>query len=255
MLVLLATAPSSGTRAATVAAEQATDLSGRWQARRAPPLVRAATGTSGALQTTEGRLPPYTVAAQSRFWHRVDMEQRGTPVANTQDTCRPRLPQAMLSLFLGPFDVVQTATALYLLFEADGDHAWQIRLDRDHPRKLRPSYFGDSVGRWEKGELVVDGVGFNGRPWLDGQGSPLGPRAHIVTRMNRSGDTLKFTITIVDPENYSHAWSYEYVADRRPDLNFYEVHCLENVRPESNENIVYEDIKPIPGIFDARGNH
>jgi hypothetical protein len=33
----------------------------------------------------------------------------------------------------------------------------------------------------------------------------------------------------------------------------YEVHCLENVPPESNENIVYEEIEPIPGAFEAKG--
>jgi hypothetical protein len=26
------------------------------------------------------------------------------------------------------------------------------------------------------------------------------------------------------------------------------VHCLENVRPENNENMVYEDLEPVPGV-------
>lgn len=37
--------------------------------------------------------------------------------------------------------------------------------------------------------------------------------------------------------------------------NPYEVHCLENVRAESNEDIVYEEIEPIPGIFDSKDSY
>jgi hypothetical protein len=72
------------------------DLEGTWQPRRFVSLVESAVGNSGVLRTVDGELPPYSADAQNILWHRIDMEQRGT-AANTQDTCRPRLPHAMLN--------------------------------------------------------------------------------------------------------------------------------------------------------------
>src|SRR6195256_4096768 len=40
-----------------------------------------------------------------------------------------------------------------------------------HPKKIVPSFFGDSVGHWEGDTLVVDVTGFNGKIWLPGVAS------------------------------------------------------------------------------------
>jgi hypothetical protein len=225
------------------------DFSGRWQPRRFVPLVKSAAGTSGVLLTIEGKLPPYNAAGQNLLWHRVDMEQRGTPVADTQDTCRPRLPQAMFNLFLSPFDIVQTPTAIVFLFEADADAPWIIRMNRRHSPHPPPSYYGESVGHWEGDTLVVDTIGLNDRTWLDGQGSPHSTKAHLVTRFDRVGSQLHIQVHVDDPVWYTRPWSYAYIADAKPNTSFYEVHCLENTRAEDNENIVYETIFPPPGVF------
>lgn len=225
------------------------NIEGLWRTQRFASLVESAVGTSGVLKTIDGQLPPYAGEAQNLLWHRIDMEQRGTPVANTQDTCRPRLPYAMLNLYLGPFEILQADDKIVVFFEADGDLPWTIHMNRAHPKRIAPSYFGDSVGHWEGDTLVVDSRGFNGLPWLDGQGSPISGQAHIVMRLRKTEGKLHLHVTLDDPVHYTQPWSYEYWAAPQRDGKFFEVHCLENIRAENNARIVYENLTPPPGVF------
>ena len=49
-----------------------------------------------------------------------------------------------------------------ILYEGNLHSFRQIFLNRDHPKDLNPTWWGDSVGKWEGDELVVDTIGFNG---------------------------------------------------------------------------------------------
>jgi len=155
----------------------------------------------------------------------------------------------MFNLFLSPFDIVQTPTATVFIFEADADAPWIIRMNRPHSPHPPLSYYGESVGHWEGSTLVVDTIGLRESTWLDGQGSPHSAAAHLVTRFDRVGTQLQVKVNIDDPVWYMRPWSYGYTADAKPDASFYEVHCLENVRAEDNESIVYETLLPPPGVF------
>jgi len=72
------------------------------------------------------------------------------------ENCEPQgVPvQFSLTVFY-PFQFVVLPDRIYQMFE---DHReWRtIWLNRDHPKDLFPSYFGDSVGKFEGNTLVVD---------------------------------------------------------------------------------------------------
>lgn len=227
-----------------------TNISGTWQAIFQPPKVESAIGTSGGAVTIDGHVPPFNAAGSSLFWHRVEFEQRGTPIVNTAATCRPGLPFTIFSLFLAPFRIVQASDQIVFLAEAATDRPWVVRLDRGHPTRLTPSYVGDSVGHWEGPTLVIDMVGFNRRTWLDPLGAPHGEKLHAILRINKvdKGAGLRVLISVEDPEYYVQAWTEAFSVAYKPDVTEYEVHCLENVRAENNQNMVYEDIPPVPGV-------
>jgi hypothetical protein len=42
-----------------------------------------------------------------------------------------------------------------------------IKIGAEHPKDLKPSYMGDSVGHWEGDTLVVDTIGFNDQGMLE----------------------------------------------------------------------------------------
>jgi hypothetical protein len=110
-----------------------------------------------------------------------------------------------------------------------------------HPQKIPPSYFGDSVGRWEGETLVVDVTGFNGKTWLGGNlgnrppgdvggGSISSDALHVVERWSLvDGDTLEYQATVEDPKVLTGPWTTPKYLIRRaaPDAVIHEALCLD----------------------------
>jgi len=222
------------------------NLEGIWKVDHVHSLVKAALGTTGPLVTIEGTQPPYNAEGQNIFWHRMLMEQRGTPVANTAALYLPSLPINSLSLDLEPFTILQTKDQVVVMWE--NGTAWQIYLNTSHPRNLKPTYRGHSVGHWEGPTLVVDSTGFNTRTWLDSHGSPHSVQLRFITRISkiRQGRQLEFLTTYEDPKFYREPFTVRHTASWRPDLHLLEVE-VESTREENNEGLIYEDGEQAPG--------
>jgi hypothetical protein len=97
-----------------------------------------------------------------------------------------------------------------MIFDIGGPHTFRtIYLDgRPHPKDLKPSYYGHSIGHWEGDTLVVDTVGFNERAWIDRAGTPHTEKLRFVERFTRTDhDTMKYEVTIDDPGAYTATWS------------------------------------------------
>lgn len=216
------------------------NFEGIWKADHVRPLVQAALGTTGPLVTVEGREPPYTAEGENIFWHRMLMEQRGTPVANTAALYLPSIPLNSLSLDLEPFTIMQARDQVVVLWE--NGTVWQIYLNKSHPRNLKPTYRGHSVGHWEGATLVVDSTGFNTRTWLDSHGSPHTADLRFITRISKinAGRQLEFLTTFADPKMYREPFTVRRTATWRPDLRLLEVE-IENTRDENNAGLVRED--------------
>src|SRR5205085_1567471 len=60
----------------------------------------------------------------------------------------------------------------------------QVRVNEPHPAQVTPSWYGDTVGRYEGDDLVIDTVGIKiGRySMLDSFGTPYTERLHLVER-------------------------------------------------------------------------
>src|SRR5215475_12906690 len=53
-----------------------------------------------------------------------------------------------------PSKILQLPNLLVILYEGNLHSFRQIFLNRDHPKDLNPTWWGDSVAKWEGGELV-----------------------------------------------------------------------------------------------------
>jgi hypothetical protein len=84
-----------------------------------------------------------------------------------------------------------------------------IRMNATHPARLKPSWFGDSIGHYERDTLVVDTVGVKtDRPYAmqDLFGTPYTDKLHIVERYSlRDYDEVKDALDRNAKENWLFA--------------------------------------------------
>ena len=105
------------------------------------------------------------------------------------------------------FKIVQTPDFVYFLYEYD--QAWRpVALNAKHSDDPDPTWYGESVGKWEGDTLVVDAIGFNDRAWLDPIGHPRSEQLHLTERWRRvDRDNLVDDITFEDPVAYTKPWN------------------------------------------------
>jgi hypothetical protein len=71
-----------------------------------------------------------------------------------------------------------------LMIYRQGPELRHVRMNADHPAPVTPSWYGDSVGRYEGDTLVIDTVGIKVGPFamLDMYGTPRSAALHVVER-------------------------------------------------------------------------
>jgi uncharacterized protein DUF6152 len=137
--------------------------------------------------------------------------------------------------FLGPqgFQFVeQRDLGRILVLLGDGDRNWRIIYTDGRPvaqpADVVASYYGSSVGRWDKDMLVVDSVGYNEKFWFMTGGLPHTEALHLTERFTRQDrSVLKYQITIDDPRTYTKAWTAAWTMQWVPDQEIQEFFCEE----------------------------
>jgi hypothetical protein len=126
---------------------------------------------------------------------------------------------------------VQYGSYVALLFEQSN---WfhVVAMGRDHPKDLDPTWFGDSVGKWDGDTLVIDTIGFNGKTRLDTIGHPHSDQMHIVQRLKMTdADHIAYEVTVDDPKMYTKPWKNVRTFWRmKPGQELIEYSCEENNR-------------------------
>ena len=80
----------------------------------------------------------------------------------------------------------------------------------EHSKDPNPTWFGESIARWDGDTLVVDTVGFNGFTRLDTKGNPHSDQLHLVQTFRRTdAGHIAYSVTIDDPVYYTKPWTNE----------------------------------------------
>ncbi|PYU26616.1 MAG: hypothetical protein DMG30_01675 [Acidobacteria bacterium] len=139
------------------------------------------------------------------------------------ENCEPQgVPVQFNFTVFYPFQFVMLPDRIYQMFE---DHReWRtIWLNRDHPKNPFPSYFGDSVAKWEGNTLVVDTIGYNGRLWIsENVGHKMSDAFHLVERYHLLYAThLELEMTYYDRKAWGDrgwpGWKKEFTLDSKGD--------------------------------------
>jgi hypothetical protein len=140
------------------------------------------------------------------------------------------LPSGIPRMVPYPWKIVQTPTLIVFLYEGNMHSYRQIFMDgRGHPKDMDPTWFGDSIGKWEDDTLVIDTVGFNDKFWFDDAAHPHTEQLHITERYKRTDfGHLDFEVIIDDPGAYTRPFTLHGQSPLLLNTEIMEYVCNEN---------------------------
>jgi hypothetical protein len=158
-----------------------------------------------------------------------DMEAAGFAAPETKQTCWPGSVPNMLSI-PSEMEMLQTPNLVTILYSNDHQVRF-IYLNQPHSKNITPSWYGESVGHYEGGTLVVDTIGIATKTMslVDVFGTPHTGALHVVERFHlvNGGKALRADIRVEDPGAFTRAWD-EGTTFSRTDYAFDEYACAEN---------------------------
>jgi len=163
----------------------------------------------------EARLTPKAKAAYLKFKDlasKVVDKEPPTPDNNC-------LPFAMAGETVStrwPMMLLVTPTVIGIRMQID-NQVRLVHMNQEHPKDLKPSMHGHSVGHWEGDTLVIDTIGFDERAQFN-DGFIHGPNLRVVERYRviDGGKTLEKTFTYTDPDSLTEPYTFtatEYQSD------------------------------------------
>lgn len=157
-----------------------------------------------------------------------------------------------------PTELLQQKDKVTIIYGHD-HQVRRVRLNAQHPAKVTPTWYGDSVGHYDGDTLVIDTVGFKMGPYsmIDWYGTPSSEALHIVERYrmldyaaakdgferdakqhnppgmpvpNAGGKYLQLEFTIEDKNYFTTPWTatMTYQTDGDSPLDWPENVCAEN---------------------------
>ena len=168
-------------------------------------------------------------AEQMRFSNEeVLTGKRGMPFLATS-RCYPGSVPGQLLWTTEPLFFLQGPKVVHMLWERDS-LTRHIYMTDQHSEQVKPSWFGESIGRYENGELVVNTIGLSTHfSYLDMFRTPHTEKLHVVERFKLSADEkhLDAFVTVEDPGTFNEPM-YMTARWRKQERPWREFICAEN---------------------------
>ena len=182
------------------------------------------------INSTRGRVPPFTPKGKAEWDKRVAAEKEGRPMADASAYCWPHgTPRVMNSPY--PLQFIQTKGKTTIVHEVN-HNIRHIYMDEAMPQTVEPTFLGTSVGHWEGDTLVIETRGNKDVTWIDEVGIIHGNQLKVTERIRKieDGEAVEDLIKIEDPEFFTRPWFMRDTYAWRPDLRISEYVCEENNR-------------------------
>ena len=200
-------------------------------------------------------LQPWAADVVKKFGQ-ISLAGKGYPTPRNQ--CWPEGVPFVLANY--GMQIIQKPGEITILYPFDHQFR-QIRMNQPHPTKVTPSWYGDSVGRYEGDTLVIDTVGMKVGPYsmIDWYGTPRTAALHVIERYrmldyaaakdgfdrddkqhnnvpgmpmpNASGKYLQLEFTVEDKNVFTTPWkaTLTYRSGGDSPLDWPEVVCAESL--------------------------
>jgi hypothetical protein len=187
-------------------------------------------------------LKPWAAAQMKASNDEVFSGKRQVPFA-AQARCYPGGVPGQLLYPAEPFYFIQTPKIVYMIWQRD-HMVRRIYLTDKHSENIKPSWFGDSIGRYESdGTLFIDTIGLQTKnSYIDNFRTPHTEKLHVTESIKvvDNGNRIEAFVKVDDPDTF-----YEplYLIQRwRKVPN----PLVETVCAENNEDHFNQGLFPLP---------
>jgi len=144
--------------------------------------------------------PNLTEFAKASLKKTNDEVLAGKPMWSRSARCWATGVPAFLLIPAQPMFIVQTPKQVTMIAQHDND-VRRIYLDVPHSANPKPSWYGESVGHYEGGTLVIDTIGLNDKTFIDNFRTPHSDKLHVTERLRlvEDGKFLEAELLIDDP--------------------------------------------------------
>jgi hypothetical protein len=133
---------------------------------------------------------------------------------------------------------IQNPKMVYMVWERDS-LSRRIFMTDKHSEQVKPSWFGESIGRYENGELVVDTIGLSTKlSFLDMFRTPHSDKLHVTERFKLTvdGKFLEAFVKVEDEDTLNEPM-YMMARWRKQPGAWQEFICAENNSDRFNHNL------------------
>jgi hypothetical protein len=186
-------------------------------------------------------LKPWAAKQMQESNEEVLSGKRGLPFV-AQSTCHPGGVPGQLLTPAEPFYFIQTPKEVWMVWQTD-HMVRRVYMTDQHSEVVTPSWFGESIGRYEGDTLVVDTIGLSTHDsFLDWYRTPHSEKEHVTERFKPSSDGkfLDALVKVDDPDAFNEPL---YMAQRwrKVPNPLIEYSC-----PENNGDHFGKNLFPIP---------
>jgi len=157
------------------------------------------TGEQPTFRIADLNNPNLTQFAKDSLKQTNDAVLAGKPMWSRSARCWATGPAFLLTP-AQPMFFIQTPQQVRILAQHDND-VRRIYMNVPHSENPKPSWYGESVGRYEGDALVIDTIGFNNRTFVDNFRTPHSDKLHLIERLRlvEGGQFLEAEVFIEDP--------------------------------------------------------
>jgi hypothetical protein len=164
------------------------------------PYVPNNTGKQPTFRVADLSNPNLTDFAKAELKKSNDLVHSGFAMYARESRCWASGMPVYLLNPAQPTYFLQTPKKLTMVWQMD-QQVRHVHMNVPHSTNPKPSWYGESVGRYEGDTLVIDTIGLNGKAHIDNYRTPATDKTHVVERYRlvEGGEKLEAQVTITDP--------------------------------------------------------
>jgi hypothetical protein len=125
-----------------------------------------------------------------------------------RSSCTPAGVPGFSSFIVEPVYFIQSPKEVLMVYLGNQE-VRHVYLNVPHSTNPKPSWYGESVGRYEGDMLIIDTTGMNAKTFVDNYRTPHTEKLHVVERyrLAEGGKVLEANISVEDPDTFNQPWT------------------------------------------------